>query len=508
MKSKIMSADEAAKLIKSGDHILYGGFIALGVNIGAVDAIVKRFKESGGPRDLTIIAPSVLIKANDLAIEGLTKKIITSHVGLEPDMSKLIVENKCEAYFLPYSALVHLTRDLAGNKPGILTKTGLGTFVDPRIGSGRMNDCSPDAPAKIEYVDGEEYLYYKGFPIDVCLIRGTSADEKGNISTENEFFCSDICSIALATKAKGGIVMVEVEQIVQTGSIRPKQVAVPSFLVDVITVADTKTPYKPAKSGDIRVPLDTIEPMPFDIRKIIGRRVAMEIADKEVEAINLGIGLPEAAGAVAAEEGISEKFQLIIETGTIGGAPRGGVEFGSSVNPNALIPLSYVLDLFNAGLLDLAVLGLAEADSMGNVNVSKFGSRIIGPGGFIDISQNTQNVIFCGTLTAGGLKIAIENGRLKIKQEGKNKKFVKAVQQITFSGKYALQVGQKVMFITERCVLNLDPQKGLVVTEIAPGIDLKSEVLENIDFEVKVAENIKLMDAKIFNPNPMGLSKN
>jgi len=505
MTSKFMTAEEAAKLVKSEDHVLYGGFIALGVNIDGASAIIDRFKKTGEPKDLTLITPSVLIKANDFAIEGLIKKRISSHVGLEPDMSKLIVENKCEAYFLPYSTIVHLTRAMAGSKPGILTKTGLGTFVDPRIESGRMNDCSPDVLSKIETVNGEEYLFYKGFHIDVCLIRGTSADEDGNISTENEFTISDICSIALATKAKGGIVIAEVDRIVKAATIHPKAVSVPGFLVDAITLADPVNPYKPAQTGDIHIPLETIEPMPLDIRKVIGRRAVMEMTNNDMQAINLGIGIPEAAGHVAGEEGISDDFKLIIETGTIGGMPQGGVDFGSSINPNAMIPLSFQLDLFNAGILDLAVLGLAEADSMGNVNVSKFGPRIVGPGGFIDISQNTPFVIFSGTLTAGGLDIAIENGELKIKQEGKKKKFVKKVEQITFSGEYARQVRQKVLFITERCVLDLDPKQGLMVTEIAPGIDLEKDVLNNIDFEVKVAENLKIMDSRLFKHEPMNL---
>ena len=360
-------------------------------------------------------------------------------------------------------------------------------------------------------IDGKEYLFYKSFPINVAIIRGTSADEKGNISIEKEAIALEFLCLALAAKACGGKVIVQVERVVQAGTIHPMMVKVPRAVVDVIVIAKPENhvqvsitePFNPALCGEVRAPVSEVHPLPFSQRKVICRRCAMELIPNAV--VNLGLGTPEGVGVVSAEEGISSLMNMTVEPGVFGGVPLEGEYFGTALNPEAMIDHPLMFDFYDGGGLDLAVLGMAEMDRFGNVNVSKFGPRSPGAGGFINITQSAKTVIFCGTLTANGLKSEIADGRLKILSEGKVKKLVSKVEQITFSGEYGQTTGQKILYVTERAVFELR-REGVTLIEIAPGIDLQNEVLDQMCFKPLIASDLKSMDPRIFRPEmPMGI---
>jgi len=374
-----------------------------------------------------------------------------------------------------------------------------------------MNSCSHDTMVEVMSIKDEEYLFYSTFPINVALIRGTTADERGNISIEKEALSLDILSTATAAKANNGIVIAQVERITKLGTLHPKNVKVPGILVDAIVLAKPDNhwqtqveQYNPALAGETRFPLESLPILPLDEQKIVCRRVVMELVRQTK--INLGIGMPEGVGPVANEEGIADEIISVIEAGAVGGIPQGGYAFGTSMNPEALIDIGYQLDILNADILNIAVLGLAEADQKGNVNVSKFGPRVIGPGGFIDITQSTNKLIFCGTMTAGGLKTEIVNGQLRIVNEGKFKKFIKEVEQITFSGEFARKNGQKVLFVTERAVFELG-KEGITLVEIAAGMDLGKNILQQMELKPLIAKDLKTMDPRIFREEPMGIKE-
>ncbi|AQS06121.1 acyl CoA:acetate/3-ketoacid CoA transferase [Clostridium beijerinckii] len=512
--NKIMSVEQAIALIKSGDTVAFGGFIGAGHAEGVSKKLNEIYLEQGAPNNLTLVYAAGQGDGkekglNHLGQEGLLSKVIGGHWGLAPKIQKLAIENKIKAYNLPQGVISSLYRDIAAGKPGTITHVGLKTFVDPRVEGGKLNECTTEDIVKVIEIDNKEYLYYKAFPIDVSILRATYADEDGNATLQKEAATLDGLAMAQAAKNSGGKVILQVEKIVSRGTLDPKLVKIPGILVDAIVVANSEDhmqtfaeAFNPAYSGEIRMPVDSIECLSMDERKIIARRCAMELIPNAVT--NLGIGMPEGISMVANEEGIGDTMRLTIESGPIGGIPAGGLSFGAAINPDSIIDQSSQFDFYDGGGLDVAFLGLAQCDEKGNINVSKFGPKIAGCGGFINITQNSKKVIFCGTFTAGGLKINVTDGKLVIENEGRSKKFIKNVEQITFSGDYARDVNQPVLYITERAVFRLT-KDGVTLEEIAPGVDLQKDIIDQMDFKPIISNNLKTMDERIFKDKPMKL---
>lgn len=516
--SKVITAAQAAELVKDNDTLGIQGIIATSIPQYLVDALAERYKKTGAPKNLTLYYEASLGDnadggANALAQDGLIGKLRCAHVGTAPKVADMINKNKFPAYLLPQGVNAQMTRAIAGKKNGVITNVGIGTFADPRVEGCKINQAARDAGEEIVEVitiDGQEYLRYKPFKIDVCFIRGTSADEKGNLSIEKESVHYDQIEMAMAVHNGGGIVIAEVERYVETGSLNPHSVIVPGFLIDHIVVAkpedhlqcSAEHAFHPEWCGEARVPVDEMEIPPLNVRKVCGRRAAFEA--KKGYHVNLGIGMPESVAGVAAEEGFADTLTMSVECGIFGGVPMSGLKICSAHNPESIISQVSTFDMYDGGGVDLTVMGGAEIDSHGNVNVSKFNGRIVGPGGFINITTNTQNIIFVGTLTAGGAKYEIGNGKLKIVKEGLVKKYVEQVEQITFSGEYAYKTGKNVLYVTERAVFKL-VEDGLELIEIAPGVDLQKDILDQMAFTPMIADDLKLMDERIFMDQPMGL---
>ena len=515
--SKVITPAQAAELVHDGDRIVMSGFIGMAHPQEVTYAIEDRFLKTGHPRDLDLYFPTNVgdgtdaLGMNHLAHEGLLRSIIGGHWNLVPSLQKLVIENKVQAYNFPIGTLAQQLREIAGHRPGVITKIGLHTFVDPRLQGGKMNDITKEDMVEVVNFDGEEYLRYKPVKnFNVGVIRGTYADTDGNMTMTKEAAFLEALAMAEAVKNTGGIVIAQVEDIVEKGSLNPKDVKVPGIMVDYVVKGTPANhwqtymnPYLPELSGQIRKPLAAMEKMPLNARKVISRRAAMELSRNAV--VNLGIGIPEGIAKVAAEEQLPG-MQMTVEAGNIGGVPSSGVGFGSSTNPDCTIDSPAMFDFYDGGGLDQAFLGLAECDKDGNINVSRFGPRIAGCGGFINITQSTPVVVFCGTFTAKGLKEKIGGGKLEIIQEGQVKKFMNEVEQVTFSSEFARQAGQKVLYVTERAVFEL--RDGVfTLTEIAPGIDLQKDVLDQMEFKPAIAEDLKLMDERLFKDEPMGLNQ-
>jgi propionate CoA-transferase len=513
MRNKVVSPADAAAIIRNGDTVSVSGFVGIGTPDELLIALERRFLDTKEPAGLTVVfaaAPGDGQERglNRLAHEGLIKRAIGGHWALVPKLGRLALDNRIDAYNLPLGCIAQLYREIAGKRPGLLSRVGLRTFVDPRLDGGRLNRATPPDLVEVVELAGREWLFYKAFPINVALIRGTTADVAGNITMEREALTLDTLPAAMAAKNSGGFVIAQVERMAAAGTLDPRKVQVPGVLVDCVVLAQPENhhqtyvvPHSAAFSGQLRVPMDRIAPMPLDERKIIARRATLELPPGGV--VNLGIGMPEGVSAVAAEENVLDYVTLTAEPGIIGGMPQSGLNFGAALNPEALIQQNQQFDFYDGGGLDLACLGMAQTDADGNVNVSRFGNRLAGAGGFINISQNARKLVFTGCFTAGGLKVAVQDGRLCILQEGLSHKFVQQVEQITFSGQYAAEAGQVVYYVTERCVFRRTAE-GVELTEIAPGIDLERDIFARMDF-MPIVRDPKLMDERIFRAEPMGL---
>ncbi|MEN6360064.1 MAG: acyl CoA:acetate/3-ketoacid CoA transferase [Smithella sp.] len=511
-RGKVVSIEDAMRVIRDGDTVAVNGFVGYSPE-ELLRGLEDRFLKTGEPKNLTLVMAAGIGDGkekggNRLAHAGLIRRMIAGHWGLVPKMQQLALEGKMEAYNFPQGVITHMYRDIAGHLPRTITHVGLGTFVDPRLSAGKVNAITQEDLVELVHFDGKEYLAYKTLPISVALLRGTTADMDGNITMEKEPLTLEMLPIAMAAKNSGGFVIVQVERIADRHALNPRHVRVPGILVDCVIVAKPEnhwqtyaTPYNPAFSGEFKIPTATVEPLPMGERKLVARRAAFELRPNMV--VNLGIGMPEGVANVANEEGIFDYLTLTAEAGSIGGIPSGGKDFGTATNMDFLNDMHLQFDFYDGGGLDLACLGLAQMDSHGNVNVSKFGPKLAGCGGFIDITQNAKKIIFAGTFTAGEVQLAVEDGKLKIVKEGRLKKIVKDVEQITFSGKTAQQGTQQVFYVTERCVFKLT-QEGVELIEIAPGVDLEKDILAHMEFK-PIIKNLRSMDERIFKPVPMDL---
>jgi len=506
--SKVITAQQAAMLIKDGATV---GASTQGLAGWAEEiaiAVEDRFLDSGHPKDITLVHSCTCGDykkrgTTHLGHEGLTKRLICGHTLTSPNMISLIEQNKIECYLLPQGVICQLWRAIAGRKIGVITSVGMGTFVDPRIDGAKITSITHEDIVKVIEIEGQEFLLYKPFPIDVALIRGTVADENGNLTMDNESVIMEALPLAMAAKNSGGIVIAQAHNLAMANCLHPKNVKVPGTLVDYVVIAKPEnhwqtqqTYFNPALAGHIKVPLAGIAPIPLDARKIIGRRAAMELSSGDV--INLGVGIPAVIANTVAEEGMSDRITITTELGVFGGVPTLGLDFGGAVNAEAMIEHASMFDFYDGGGLDGTFVGLAQADRNGDVNVSRFGNKVAGPGGFINITQNSKKVVFCGMFAIGSEEV-VENGKLRITKPGDGKKFVDRVEQITFSGAFAASKKYPVLFITERGVFRLDNQQ-LILTEIAPGVDLERDIFGMMDFKPSVSPDLKLMDGALFQP--------
>ncbi|MBO0457025.1 acyl CoA:acetate/3-ketoacid CoA transferase [Enterococcus hulanensis] len=508
---KIITKEEAALLVKDNDTIAVSGFELACANEEVALALEERFIKTGSPQQLTVIHSSCWGNRQEkgmshLSHKGLLKRWIGGIVkASSPQLSEMIQNNECEAYNFPQGVLAQLYREIAAKRPGLITKIGLETYIDPRQEGGKMNEATTEELVRIIDLLDEEWMFYPSLPLQIGLIRGTVADENGNVTLTKEGLHMEVLPIAQAVHNSGGKVIVQVERVVKNGTLHPKDVKVPGILVDYVVVSEPEnhfqtgtTLFEPSFSGDIKLPLESVPKLLLDNRKVIARRAAMEL--KKGTVLNLGVGIPVNVSTVAAEENIDNQIILTTEAGTIGGIPAGLKDFGHAYNSEMIIDHHEQFDFYDGGGLDLSVLGLAEVDQFGNVNVSKLGNQVIGCGGFINISQTAKKLIFAGAFTAGGLKTEVADGRLTIIQEGKYKKFVESVTQITFNGSYSAKTNQEVLFVTERAVFTLENGK-LILIEIAPGVDLKEHIIDQIEFDVCVSDELKEMPSELFMEN-------
>lgn len=519
-KPIFMTGEEAAAMIESGKTIATIGMTLVSASETILKALEKRFLETGAPNNLTLLHSCGQSDRDrgiqHFAHEGMLGRIVGGHWGLQPKIMDLIARNKLLAYNFPQGQFAQLYRSMAGGEPGKITKVGLGTFIDPRLDGGKMNEITKDAPDLIDVVtiDGEEYLRYKPIPIDYCIIRGTRIDENGNLSTEEEAMNLEVFSAVMACKKFGGKVIAQAKYKVAANTIHCKQVTVPGVFIDAAVICpDPEVDHRqthsfafnPAYCGNIRTPEDSSDALPLTVRKVIGRRALMELSRDDI--LNVGTGIPnDVVGPIIAEEGIADQVTITVESGIYGGVPMGGVDFGIAKNNFALIRHDDQFDFYNGQGVDITFMGAGQADAEGNVNATRLGPNPTGAGGFIDITANAKHIVFCSTFTGKGLECSFEGGRVTIVREGTLIKMVNRLQQISYNGKIARAKGQKMHYITERAVFELTPD-GLMLTEIANGIDLQTQILDLMEYKPLISKDLRLIDPCIYCEGPFGLKE-
>ncbi len=511
---RVVTADEAAALVQDGDTLLIGGSGGgHAVPEALIVAVERRFLADGSPRGITSLHPVGLGDqgaqgVSHFAHRGLLKRIVCGTYIDSPPIGEMAARDEIEAYTLPQGALSQLMREMASGRPGLITHVGLHTFVDPRRGGGRQSPSAREQLVEVVTVDGREWLFYRPFTVDVAFLRGTTADEDGSVTMEQEAVFGEMLSMAQATRRAGGVVVVQVRRLAKRGTLPGKLVKIPGILVDLVVVDSDpwqtyETKYSPAYAGELRVPVSDIAPLPLGPRKVIARRAAMELFPGAI--CNLGSGVSTGIARVAAEEGILDEVTLTNEQGLIGGAPAGGNDAGAATNFAAMVDQPYQFDFYDGGGLDLAFLSFAQAGPDGSVNVSRFAGRVIGFGGFINISQNARKVVFSGTFTAGGLEIGWPDGRTRIAREGRERKFVAEVEQVSYNGTFGRERGQEVVYVTERAVFRRI-EDGLQLIEVAPGVDLERDVVAQMGFRPEVSPRLQEMDPRLFVDRPMNVA--
>jgi propionate CoA-transferase len=508
--SKIVSAEQAAANIPNGSTIAIGGLISILCPEKVIGALGDRFAATGSPHNLTVVTPvrvgwdkEKTTGLDHFAKPGMLKRLISGSYNVKesPKLADMIRKNEIEAYSFSMGTLFHLIRSMAGGNDGMYTQVGLHTYVDPRIEGGKLNDKTTENINEVIVAGGREQLFYRPLPIDAAIIRGTTADQDGNVALEQEPLTLAGLEMAMAAKANGGHVIVQVKRLTERGSLHPRSIAIPGILVDAVVLdpeqKQSLLDYNPSWTGEVKAAIDDVtQSLPLDIKKVILRRAAQELKPGSI--INLGVGIPVSLPQLLLEQNLFDQVTFSLEHGAIGGIPMGEEVFGAHINPTAFFTSCQVFDYYHNGSLSAALLGFAQIDKAGNVNVSKFNGIFRGSGGFIDITHRTKKVMFCGTLTSGGLEVNIQDGKLTIVKEGRHKKFIKQVEHLTFNAEAAKDKGQEPLFITERAVFRLAHGGGLVLTEYAPGIDIEKEILPLIDFEVSIDPDVKLMSEYFF----------
>lgn len=520
MKANFITPEKAAGYIRDGMTVCPIGMTLVSASESILKAIEQSFLMTGHPSGLTLLHSCGQSDRKDgiqhFAHEGLVTRIIGSHWGLQPRWMEMIALNQVEAYCLPQGQIAQLYRSMACGLPGKMSKVGLGTFVDPRYEGGKMNERTKplvDLVEVMKYHD-EEYMFYQAVPIDICIIRGTQCDELGNLTTEEEAMKLEVLAGVLAAKRYGGKVIAQVKRVVQTGTLNPKSVTVPGVFIDGIVVCEnpdvdhrqtSSWVFDPSYSGQARVPQNAIAPLPMSVRKLIGRRAVMEVYPGCV--VNLGTGIPnDVIGNISNEEGINDDIMITVESGIYGGVQAGGIDFGIGRNLYAMIGHHEQMDYYNGAGVDVTFMGFGELDGEGNINATKMGSRCTGCGGFIDITQNAKKVVFCGTFTASGCEFEFTGRKLTILKEGKIRKMVNRVAQYSFNGTLAREKQQEVYIVTERAVFKLI-REGVMLIEIAPGIDLQTQVLNLMDFKPIVSPELRVVDEALFNEGSAGIKE-
>ena len=518
---KVMSMEEAAKMISSGDSIVWNSFGSICFPEELAAEIGKRFLETGEPNNLEYFFATAGVWDDERMIElmsheGMVQKVTSSHFTPILKIQDMVKKNKIEGYNLPLGIISHLLRAAAGKKPGIITKVGLNCFIDPRNGGASLNEKSQDELVDLMEIDGEEYLFYKTPKPNVAILRGTTADINGNITMEKEAVYLDPFVTAMAAKANGGKVIIQVERLSGEKAVA-RNVKIPGTIVDAIVVAPEQKQvmiedYNPTYTGEIRVPesevaneLEKIKQYNIEksgrkrertiVHDIISRRSAIELFDEAV--VNLGVGIPEMIPEAAEEIGLKKDITLTVESGVIGGYPASGLSFGAAVNVDVVQDEAYQFDYYDGGGLDITFVGALEVDEKGNVNVSRVKDTIIGVGGFINITQSAKKIVYCFPFSVGGLEVKYDDGKLEILKEGRYNKFSNEVDQISSSGDYSVKNNQEVYYITERCVFTLT-DKGLKIIEVAPGISIEDDIIAKMPFKPLIDKNVKIMDKKYF----------